>query len=214
MAIQKAGVYEKIMLSARKEFLEKGFTGASLRTISKNAGVTTGTIYSRFEDKTALFEEIVGEHAKKIVSIYNNGIDSYYNFNPEDKYSKMNDLTVDCISLMLDVIYGDYECSKILICSSKGTCYENFIHEMIQKEVDSTEDFARTMYKLGKIEDEENLDKGLFHMIASGFMSSFFEIVAHDMDRKVAERRIALLRKFYTGGWSCLFNVDIEHSGR
>ena len=36
---------ERIYASAKKEFLEKGFQGASLRNIVKSAGVTTGAFY-------------------------------------------------------------------------------------------------------------------------------------------------------------------------
>ena len=36
------------MEAAKKEFLEKGFLGASLRTIVKLAGVTTGAFYGYY----------------------------------------------------------------------------------------------------------------------------------------------------------------------
>ena len=36
---------EKIQEAAMAEFLDKGFQGASLRQIVKNAGVTTGAFY-------------------------------------------------------------------------------------------------------------------------------------------------------------------------
>ena len=42
---------EKLLASARQEFLEKGYTQASLRSICKNAGVTTGALYFFFQDK-------------------------------------------------------------------------------------------------------------------------------------------------------------------
>ena len=35
---------EKLLASAEHEFMEKGYQGASLRNISKNAGVTTGAL--------------------------------------------------------------------------------------------------------------------------------------------------------------------------
>ena len=41
---------EKLLASARQEFLEKGYTQASLRSICKNAGVTTGALYFFFQD--------------------------------------------------------------------------------------------------------------------------------------------------------------------
>ena len=45
------------------EFLDKGFQGASLRQIVKNAGVTTGAFYGYFSSKEALFASIVEPHA-------------------------------------------------------------------------------------------------------------------------------------------------------
>ena len=44
-----------IVLCAKKEFFEKGYTDASIRTIAKNAGVSTSTIYTRYSDKEGLF---------------------------------------------------------------------------------------------------------------------------------------------------------------
>ena len=38
MAKQIEGVYEAVLACAKKEFLEKGYTDASLRTIAQEAG--------------------------------------------------------------------------------------------------------------------------------------------------------------------------------
>lgn len=51
MAKQIEGVYDKLIECAKAEFLEKGFKDASLRTIAKNAGTSTNSIYVRFGDK-------------------------------------------------------------------------------------------------------------------------------------------------------------------
>ena len=53
----------QIQQAAVHEFLEKGFRGASLRQIVKNAGVTTGAFYGYFSSKEALFASIVEPHA-------------------------------------------------------------------------------------------------------------------------------------------------------
>ena len=50
MAKQIEGVYEAVLDCAKKEFLEKGYTDASIRTIAQNAGVSTSTIYTRYSD--------------------------------------------------------------------------------------------------------------------------------------------------------------------
>lgn len=58
---------EAILIHAKKEFLEKGFAEASLRTIAQNAGVSTSTIYTRYSDKEGLFRFLVEEAATKLL---------------------------------------------------------------------------------------------------------------------------------------------------
>ena len=61
MAEASLDTKQKLLESAKKEFLEKGFMGASLRTIAANAGVTTGAMYLHFKDKDAFFCALVDE---------------------------------------------------------------------------------------------------------------------------------------------------------
>ena len=48
-----------VLQSAQREFLDKGYEKASLRSIAQNAGVTTGALYVRFPNKSALFAALV-----------------------------------------------------------------------------------------------------------------------------------------------------------
>ena len=59
LAKQIEGVYEAVLECAKKEFLEKGYKDASLRTIAQEAGTSTSSIYTRFGDKEGLFRAIV-----------------------------------------------------------------------------------------------------------------------------------------------------------
>jgi len=54
---------------AKKEFMEKGFAGASLRGICQKAGVTTGALYFFFQDKDDLFCEVVGNFMDRLNEI-------------------------------------------------------------------------------------------------------------------------------------------------
>ena len=49
---------EKLLQSARAEFLAKGYQGASLRSICKASGVTTGALYFFFKDKDEVFTSL------------------------------------------------------------------------------------------------------------------------------------------------------------
>ena len=63
MEEKSTATLENIQEAALTEFLDKGFLGASLRQIVKNAGVTTGAFYGYFPNKEALFAAIVEPHA-------------------------------------------------------------------------------------------------------------------------------------------------------
>ena len=66
--MEDLSTYEKIQQAALEEFLEKGFRGASLRYIVKQAGVTTGAFYGYFSSKEALFASIVEPHAIALIA--------------------------------------------------------------------------------------------------------------------------------------------------
>ncbi len=51
----------QILDGARKVFMDLGFDGASMGEIARSAGVSKGTLYVYFADKSRLFEAIVEE---------------------------------------------------------------------------------------------------------------------------------------------------------
>lgn len=59
MTKQIEGVSERILACAKAEFLDKGYTDASLRSIAAAAKTSTNSIYVRFQDKEGLFSAIV-----------------------------------------------------------------------------------------------------------------------------------------------------------
>ena len=54
MASRVEGFDEKILACAKEEFLEKGYTDASIRTIAQNAGVSTSRSEERRVGKECL----------------------------------------------------------------------------------------------------------------------------------------------------------------
>src|SRR3954463_5218814 len=53
----------QILDGARKVFMNLGFDGASMGEIARSAGVSKGTLYVYFADKSRLFEAIVEEES-------------------------------------------------------------------------------------------------------------------------------------------------------
>ena len=59
MANKDHSLDDGIVRAAYEEFLACGFEKASLHKIAKNAGVTTGAIYTRYKNKDALFVSLL-----------------------------------------------------------------------------------------------------------------------------------------------------------
>ena len=190
---------EKIHEAAMAEFLDKGFQGASLRQIVKHAGVTTGAFYGYFSSKEALFASIVEPHAAILMSKYVNAHISFSELPAEEQPEHMGVESGAYIHWMVEYVCQHREPVKLLFCGAEGTSYENFIHNMVELEVESTFRYMETLCRLGYSIPE--LSPSLCHIIASGMLGGLVEIVVHDIPQEQALRDVEQLREFYTAGW-------------
>ena len=95
---------ERIQQAALDEFAEKGFLGASLRQIVKNAGVTTGAFYGYFSSKEALFASIVEPHAAALMGRFMEAQTSFAELPEEQQPDHMGVESSDCVHWMVDYI--------------------------------------------------------------------------------------------------------------
>ena len=196
----------KIEKAALDEFMEKGFANASLRQIVKNAGLTTGAFYKYFPTKEDLFASLVEPYANKIYSIYDVTLQNFQTLSSSEQQNAMTVVSTDSITQMLNYIYEHYDNFKLLLCKADGTEFTYFIHNLVERETQSTLTFIENMRKSGT--EIPQLDKDFIHMVSSGMFSAMFEIVVHDMEKRVAIERVKKLKMFYTGGWEKLFGIS------
>ena len=190
---------ERIQQAALEEFSEKGFLGASLRQIVKNAGVTTGAFYGYFSSKEALFASLVEPHAAALMGRFMEAQTSFADLAEEEQPKHMGEASGDYVDWMVDYICQHREPVKLLLCRAEGTSYEHFAHNMVEIEVEYTLKYMEVLRRLGK--DIPDLNRSLCHIIASGMFNGLFEIVVHDMPREQARLYVAQFRAFYTAGW-------------
>ena len=190
---------EKIQQAALEEFSEKGFLGASLRQIVKNAGVTTGAFYGYFSSKEALFASLVEPHAAALMGRFMEAQTSFAELPEKEQPAHMGEASGDYVDWMVDYICEHREPVKLLLCRAEGTSYEHFVHNMVEAEVEYTLKYMEVLRRLGK--DIPEMNRSLCHIIASGMFNGLFEIVIHDMPREQAHRDVTQFRAFYTAGW-------------
>ena len=208
MEEKSSDTLEKIQQAALEEFSEKGFLGASLRQIVKNAGVTTGAFYKHFKDKEALFyfsskealfASLVEPHAAALMGRFMEAQTGFAELPEQEQPAHMGEASSDYVDWMVDYICEHREPVNLLLCRAEGTSYEHFVHNMVEVEVEYTLKYMEVLRRLGK--DIPQLDQSLCHIIASGMFNGLFEIVIHDMPREQAHRDVTQFRTFYTAGW-------------
>lgn len=197
---------DRIHESATREFLEKGFRDASLRSIAGNAGVTTGSFYWHYKSKEELYDALVGEHYSHILQMYDDAMEAFRKMGREEQKEHMGDIGGECMVAMVEYMYEHLTEFKLLLTSSSGTKYENLVHELTQREIDSTHEFERYMEELGYSVGTE-VEPELEHSIISGMFEGLLELVFHDVPKERAIRCVRQLHMFYTAGWKALMGI-------
>lgn len=205
MQTNETETLKRIHECAVKEFSKKGFRGASLRSIVKNAGVTTGAFYGYYKSKEELFEALVDTQAQHMMNLFFSSHDKFIKIPKEEQPKHMGEIGSQCSLEIIEYAYDNADVCKLLLCSAEGTKYENYIHQMVEKEIKSTERFADVLRELGH--DTKKFDPYFEHIIVSGMISSMFELVIHDVPKERAIKLAKELHDFYTAGWSKIMGL-------
>ena len=100
-------------------------------------------------------------------------------------------------------IYEHYQAFKLLICKSQGTRFENFTHELVLLEEESTIKYMRKLKKLGI--RVNRVPKKELHLFVTTSINAIFLTVEHDFSKKDALLYARHLDAYNTAGWKKLF---------
>ena len=205
MATKAEETQRNILETAKRHFLSDGLTGASLRNIVKDAGLTTGAFYKYYPTKEMLFDALTDPYLEHIYEIYDQVVAEFEKLSADDQTKNMASISDEGMEEMLNYVYDHYDNFKLLLkCGDSGK-YEDFIHGMVAREIKSSHRYLEKMKEEGV--EVPAVDDSLMHMIYTGFFSSIFQIIEHDIDRITAKENIKQLKQFNIGGWERLWNV-------
>ena len=194
---------ERILQAAEKEFLEKGYTRAMLRDISKKAGVTTGALYGYFKSKEDLFGALVGQEYQWMLDRYDMILEEFHSLPPEKQVADMHDYSARGMRQMSEYMYDHRDAFKLILCKSEGTHYHHLVEEMAARNVQATKDFSQTNQNVGVTFPPVN--PTLEKMLTYSMFSNFFEMIRQDLPREQVDEYISQLLDFFTGGWEKLW---------
>ncbi len=199
MTEANSSTLERIHAAAQAEFLEKGYQAASLRNIVKTAGVTTGALYGYYDSKEALFAALVDEPYRHVLDTYRAAVFGFEALRPEEQEMQMGKVGKDCMQEMLVYMDARRPAFHLILECAEGTPYASLIDQMVTIEVTATERYCGVLRSMGKTVPD--IDRRLEHMLVTGMMNAYCEIIIHDMPPADAQRYLEELSDFYTAGW-------------
>ena len=201
MAEEKA-TKEKLLESAKKEFLEKGYMKASLRTICKNAGVTTGALYFFFRNKQELLSAIVEELIESVLSLMREHFLMEMETNASASFADDASEDVKAARGMLHYLYQHYDICMILLTKSQGSIYENVEDRFVEV-------FEQHYHKLTEqIAKKQNIKKPndyIIHWMAHMQTDAIMQLLIHVPEEKTAQMYIKPIISYLVIGWGELF---------
>ena len=210
MADSASETKNKLLESAKKEFLEKGFNGASLRTIAANAGVTTGAMYRHFKDKNAFFCALVDDvidFTTKMIMLADT--DNHHLFDSM-AIKKHMAFEVESAKQMIDYIYDNFDAFTLLLTKAAGSEHENFQDEICDLYTKNFDAIYKWMYK-NKIATKK-IPPMTVHVIASTVINAYCEIILHKMEKKDALAFMNSIIEFTNYG--CMHMMGIMYNDR
>lgn len=192
--------------SARKEFIEKGFMKASLRTICKNAGVTTGALYFFFKDKDDLFDAVAGDVINELYNMMQTHFEDERNMAmkgedmlPNAEESEEHEETA---LQMIRQMYLHREDILLVLTKSQGTKYENIADRFI----DSAEKHYRLMADaMAKHHPKAKMDDKFIHWLAHEQIDTFIFMISHIETEQEALPFIKQAVTYMMSGWYGMF---------
>lgn len=196
-----------ILDAGKQEFLTQGFQKASMRSIAKSAGATTGAVYIYFTDKQALFHALVGEAAEQLEYRYKQQQLQFEDLEVGRQIENLEQLAKKDQNWLIEYIYDHFEAFKLICCCSAGTVYEHYKDQLVQIEVEASLIFIEQLQaESGK---QLRIDEELIHIVSNALFSGIFETVIHDMPREKAREYIERLYVFYEAGWFKLLEIEL-----
>lgn len=196
----------KLLQSAREEFMEKGYTKASLRNICRKAGVTTGALYFFFKDKSDLFESLTKD---TVDAIYQMMLLHYqeesqmavqgmiYTSDIED----IND-DLDNSQRMIHEMYLHRDDLLLVLTKSQGSSMEGIQEQFVEA--------SEVHYRMMADQMQEHyknviIDDNMIHWIAHMQIDAFVYMLTHIEDEKAALAYIAQAVSYMVAGWYGMF---------
>jgi AcrR family transcriptional regulator len=188
---------EKLLQSAKKEFLEKGFAKASLRKISAEADMTTGAVYFFFKDKDGLFGAVVEKPLQSIIA----AIGAHFSADLQTDVSEFQHTAGDhddFAEQLISLLYADRDALLILLQKSAGSSYEDIVDRLIAM-IEQHNTALANQYAAAY--PGKRVNEYLLHWFSHVQINAFVHLITHEPDKQKARKAVKPVLDLLVEGW-------------
>lgn len=189
----------RLLDSAGREFLEKGYNKASLRSICADADVTTGALYFFFKDKEDLFDEVVKAPLEELYAVVKT---HFANESRTDRWTPGMSDDIDAAASVIKVLYKRRDLFLMLLTRAQGSGYEHVKDEFVSFVEAHYREFA---VQFEKISGKRFKGENTVHWVAHNQVDVFVYLLEHCESEAEAVKRIPNIVSYLTGGWFALY---------
>ena len=177
MAVADSSIDPKLLESAKKEFLERGFELASLKDICDRARVTTGALYNRYKGKEELFAKVVEETVLSIEEARSKRSSIDLEAATDEELKMMWKMNKESLYWWFELFEKHKDKVTLLIRCSAGTRYANFKHDFVEVVTETSYEIYEEM-KRRKL-TSKNISKKIMHTVHSAYFEMVYEPYVH-----------------------------------
>lgn len=194
---------DRLLATARQEFLEKGFREASLRRIARKAGHTTGVIYTYFRNKDEMFATLVFPVIlaleKQLSEPLVPAVHIQGEPGPESWFTRNLKFLINLADTRPDEM-------RLVFLRADGSSYGDYKEKLIQRGTGKSVAFFRTLERTPEFKGQ--VVSGFFvHNLVKYVINVVVEILKQEKTRadiRVYEKEISA---FLFSGWQALVAV-------
>lgn len=189
---------ERILEVARTEFINKGFSEASMRNIASEIGITATALYRHYSNKEEIFEAVVAPAVNDWERLCDSETRRQTSIGRNDGLEAMWGNDAQSV-IIVDMIYKRFDEQKLLFFGSKGTKYEDYLHQIVTRVQKETLKFMDELKESGI--SVNKVDEKTMHLLLSAQYTAMLEMVRHDYTYDEALKYTETVNRFYSEGW-------------
>ena len=205
MPKDKTASHIKIDLAMKAEFLEKGFAGASIRSIGERAGMTSAALYRHYTNKEDMFSSLVDPLI--------NDMDKWMERHKAEKCSLVDSQAdrgtlfgESFIDMITEVVLPQKDKLILLINCSQGTKYESFLHDFVEKNQKAVTNALVYMKQHGYPAREMSEEE--IHMLLSAYLTAIIEPIIHGYSQDKIKSYLFSVNEFFMPGWKNIMGLS------